>query len=429
MDYNPLEAAFQNATEIDGDEVADAEAARHGSERLVKSKNGQVLWCVATAIAIFEHHPDWKGFLRHDTFLKKDMLYRAIPGSDEDASSFPREITDADIVNTMVWCNRNGFASAKQQTILDAFHKIANENRTDQLAEMLDALKWDRVPRLSSMLVTYFGAEDCTFNLEVSRRWMISAVARALSPGCKADACLVLEGGQGGGKSSALRILAGDEFFGDALPDLANKDAPLYLRGKWIVELSELASLNKSSFEQTKAFVSRQEEQYRPPYGRLEVTEPRRCVFAGTTNRDDYLRDPTGNRRFWPVATGVIDLEGLQRDRDQLWAEAVRAYTTGEPWWLTGKAAELASEAQSERGEDDPWIAIISAYCDGKEMVSCKSILDEALAIPQQQMTQRDSKRVAALLLKINYRRDGKFTSGDKKGQVRFVRSLPNKRK
>ncbi|MGR3609001.1 MAG: VapE domain-containing protein [Sulfitobacter sp.] len=267
------------------------------------------------------------------------------------------------------------------------------------------------------------GAEDNRYNAEVGRRWMISAVARALLPGCKADSCLVLEGGQGSGKSSVLRELAGEEYFGDSLPDISSKDSKQFLRGKWIIELAELATLNRSTFEAIKAFISRQVEQYRPSYGRKDITEPRRCVFAGTTNRDDYLRDTTGNRRFWPVRTGAIDLDAVRKDREQLWAEAVHAFQSSEEWWLTSEFAEIAALEQSERGEDDPWMVSIVQYCEGEEAVACKTILAEAIGIPSERMSQRETRRVASILRSLGYRRDGQFTSGAAKGAARFVKA------
>lgn len=301
---------------------------------------------------------------------------------------------------------------------------MAGANSIDPLNDWLQNLEWDGQLRLNSWLTTYLGVEESEYAVEVGRRWMISAVARALSPGCKVDSCLVLEGDQGGGKSSVLRELAGAEFFGDALPDISNKDSKQFLQGKWIIELSELATLNRSTFEAIKAFISRQVEQYRPAYGRKDITEPRRCVFAGTTNRDDYLRDATGNRRFWPVRTGSIDLDAVRRDRDQLWAEAVQAYLGDETWWLDQKFAEIAEQEQSERGEDDPWMVLIVEYCAGKEAVACKTILSEAIGILSDRMSQRETKRVAGLLRSLGYRRDGKFTSGSEKGAARYVRNV-----
>lgn len=388
---------------------------------VVCNEKGRPVWCPATAIALLENHPDWKGCLRHDSFLQSDMLYQPIPGSSEAETFEVREIKDTDIVQAQVWFNRNGFPDATRSTVADAFQTVAEANSIDPLKDWLLDLEWDGVPRLSLWLVNYLGVEESEYAKEVGRRWMISAVARALSPGCKADSCLVLEGDQGSGKSTVLRELAGAKFFGDALPDISNKDSKQFLRGKWIIEFSELATLNRSTFEAIKAFISRQVEQYRPAYGRKDITEPRRCVFAGTTNRDDYLRDSTGNRRFWPVRTGIIDLDAVRRVRDQLWAEAVNAYQSGEHWWLDAKVAEIAVLEQSERGEDDPWTVLIIEYCAGKEAVACKTILTEAIGFSSERMSQRETKRVAGILRSLGYRRDGQFTSGSEKGAARYV--------
>lgn len=247
-------------------------------------------------------------------------------------------------------------------------------------------------------------------------------MARALTPGEKVDAMLILEGGQGVGKSSALRVLTGESWFGDALPDMGSKDAATYLRGKWIVEIAELTAVRRADLEQVKAFLTRQEERYRPPYGRTEVFEPRRCVFAGTTNSSDYLRDETGNRRFWPVRVGTIDLDAIEDNRDQLWAEAVVAYQSGENWWLEGEAENQSVIAQSERQEDDAWVSIVSDFAAGKSEVACRQVLNEALIILPADMARAHTQRVSKILVQLGFLRDGKFKGGEYKGCVKFVK-------
>ena len=160
---------------------------------------------------------------------------------------------------------------------------------------------------------------------------------------------------QGAGKSSAARILAGVEYFSDNLPTMGTKDASDHVRGKWIIEVGELSVMQKSEIESTKAFISRQEERFRPAYKRKEITYKRRFVFIGKTNQGSYLRDKTGNRRFWSVRVGTIDLVALKHDRDQLWAKAIYRYRNGEKWYLTEEEGKLAAEVQQDRVSEDIW--------------------------------------------------------------------------
>jgi predicted P-loop ATPase len=170
-------------------------------------------------------------------------------------------------------------------------------------------------------------------------------------PGCKNDCALILEGPQGLKKSTALRVL-GEPWFTDDIADIGSKDAQLQIRGAWIIEWSDLDAMSRVDISKVKAFMSRAIDRFRPPYGHRLVELPRESVFAGTTNSDSYLRDVTGARRFWPVRCGVIDIDSLKQDRDQLWAEAVVRFRDGASWWLEKQfLVEAAEMEQAERYE------------------------------------------------------------------------------
>ena len=241
----------------------------------------------------------------------------------------------------------------------------------------------------------------------VGPKWLIAAAARIYRPGCKVDHVLVFEGPQGVGKSTCLRILAGDEWFADEISDLGTKDSAQDLRGKWVVELAEVAALKRATLERMKAFISRNVDHYRPSYGRRSMDFPRQCVFAGTTNADAYLADETGNRRFWPVKVTGLRLEELVRDRDQLWAEAVVRFKAGEAWWLDREIEAFAAEEQEQRRQGDPWEEPILEWLgrQTKTEHTVAEILSGALRREVGDWTQADLNRVARCLRANGYER------------------------
>ncbi len=234
---------------------------------------------------------------------------------------------------------------------------VARLKSYSPVADYLSTLTWDGVPRLDNWMISYLGAseDDPDYLRAVGPRILISAVARAHTPGCQADSMLILEGEQGTGKSSAVRILAG-QWFDDTELDLTNlKDSGMQLRNVWLYEWGELAGLRRNEIARVKSWVSKRDDRFRAPYAPEVESQPRHCVFIGTCNpAGDYLADTTGNRRFWPVLCGAIDLKGLARDRDQLWAEAQARYQAGSEWHLTDGLVRLARTAQENRETEDP---------------------------------------------------------------------------
>jgi putative DNA primase/helicase len=279
--------------------------------------------------------------------------------------SGPRLWEDADSVAVQMFLQRSCLPKIGRVRIDAAlrFHAM-KFGSYHPIRRYLDELQWDGKLRLDTLAVDYWGAstsvQPAAYLTAVAPAWLISAVARVYDPGCQADHVIILEGDQGIKKSSALRILVGDQYFSDSLPsDLGHKDARDHLRGKWVIELSELAQCGRSEVETIKAFITRRVEQYRPAYGRHEVSIPRQCVFAGTTNRSEYLVDQTGNRRFWPIKCGTIELAALERDRDQIWAEVARRYRDGHPWHLKSSVEAFAHAETTKRAASEPWLPLV----------------------------------------------------------------------
>lgn len=257
-----------------------------------------------------------------------------------------------EVLDTVVagWLQRNCKFYGGASLIRAAILQVAHESPYDPIAEYLGELAWDGEPRLDAFLERYLGvAGNLVYARAVSRRWLISLVARGLQPGCKVDTVLVLEGPQGARKSSALEALVSPAYFLDTSLELGSKDTMQAIAGAWLVELGELASFRRAEAERVKQFLTSKADKFRPPYGHVTVESPRRCVFVGTTNEDDYLQDQTGNRRYLPVRVGAIDVPGISRDRDLILAEAVAAFRSGERWWLLDEEVELAAEETEGR--------------------------------------------------------------------------------
>lgn len=260
--------------------------------------------------------------------------------------------TDTATTGLMAYLQAQRYVIRGRGMVEAAVAMVARDRPIHPVRTFLDGCRavWDGTPRLHMLFEAHFGAEgDERYLAAVWRAFLISAVARIYAPGCKVDTVPVLEAVQGAGKSRSLRVLA-DPWITESLPPLSDsKEAALALRGVWFAELAELAAMSRAEVEHVKAFLSRQVDDIREPYARHSTRTPRQCVMVGTTNAATYLRDHTGNRRFWPVRCGVIDLDALARDRMQLFGEAVHAYEAGEPWHLIGDVQRTAAQEQERR--------------------------------------------------------------------------------
>ena len=337
--------------------------------------------------------PDWEGVFAFDEFRQKVRIVAEGPID----GAIPRDWADTDDTRTAIWMQKNSI-NVTTDIVGKAVQSVSMCNTVHPIRDWLGSLRWDGVPRIDTWLSEYLGAKPSSFIGAMGSMWLISAVARVYDPGCKVDHMLVLEGPQGIGKSRALRILAGDDYFCDSMPDIHSKDASLQTFGAWVIEWAELDAMNRAEATAVKDFITRQFEELRLPYGKRTVKVPRQCVFAGTTNTDGYLKDETGNRRFWPVVCGQIDCNRLAEDRDQLWAEAVARYKGGERWWPEGAdlIADLAAE-QSARVEVDPWQSEIDSYVVARDSVRAEDIL-EHLRIEKQHWDRIKRLRVGRCL-------------------------------
>ncbi|WP_192847204.1 VapE domain-containing protein, partial [Aurantimonas manganoxydans] len=281
--------------------------------------------------------------LGYDLFRKRMTKTAPMPWDrhwhDRDA-----QWSDEDEIYLQAWFHRHELKPT-MEAVRNAAVISAHRNEFNPITDYLERVRWDGTERLDAMLERYFLASNTAFARLISPKFLIGMIARAYQPGCKRDEVLILEGAQGIGKSTALNVIAGDEYFSDSLPNMHDKDAAQHLQGLWIVEIAELASMGRSEVEDIKRFLGTRIDKYRPPYGVRPIESPRTAVFAATTNSDQYLKDDTGNRRFWPVrCAGPIDIHGLVRDRDQLFAEAVQRYRQSATWHLSGAEEAVAAQ-------------------------------------------------------------------------------------
>ena len=292
-------------------------------------KSGDVTPCLANAELILSHLKPWKGAIGYDEFAERTMFRRALPC--DPGGPVDGEWSDHLDAMTAIWLQRSWRVEFSPKTVLQAVEVVARKNRFHPVREALAALPaWDGTPRNGDWLSDYLGVRKTPYTELVGKFFMRGMIKRVMAPGCKFDYCLVLEGEQGLGKSTAARILAW-HWFADTDLDLSNKDALMALAGHWVYEISEMGSLMRAEEKKQKSFLSRQDDEYRPPYGRRMIKVPRQSVFIGTTNEEEYLKDPTGGRRFWPVlCESEFNLDGLRSNLEQMYAEALADFHAGE---------------------------------------------------------------------------------------------------
>ena len=391
--------------------LADIRAAQSLDAMLAKNDKGAPLNTVGNIIAVLRHDPALAGLMSYNEFTYESAILRAPPVPDDDAAPldgpYPRQWTDADVALLFAYVQRRWISRATEGALRSAMAAEGAMRGFHPVREWLATLIWDGIGRLDSWLTAAFGVEKSDYHTDVGAKTLIAAVRRVRQPGCKFDFMVILEGGQGIGKSTALVILFTDKWFSDSLiHDLSNKDAAIGLCGVWCVEMSEIGQMARSADEAIKAFVARRVDKYRPPFGRSDVTRPRQCVLIGTTNRTDYLRDDSGNRRYWPVACLSVDLVWLAANREQLWAEAATREAAGESIWLDdGETQQAAESEQDGRLEPDSWEDVIVPKLEYRTTILMSEILTDILKIPVAQQDRRQELRVGRILRKQKWER------------------------
>lgn len=334
-------------------------------KQLTVSAKGTIESTIDNVFTILLHDPDLRGRYYYDDFKERPIVSGDLPWIKRDRrQSFVWNDTD-DAGLRMFLEKRYQLTDALK--IRDAVDVAMLECRKHPVREYLENLVWDGTERADTIFVKYLGAEDTPYTRAVTRKSLIGAVARIFEPGCKHDHVLVLVGPQGCRKSTTLAKL-GKNWFSDSLYTMNGKDAYELLQGSWIIELGEMAAARKSEVEAIKMFIAKQTDSFRAAYARRLQDHPRQCVFFGSTNDAEFLHDQTGARRFWPVEVtneGRVLADALTDEIvDQIWAEAVVYYRTGEKWYLDDEIEDRAREVQELHTEHDDLIGLIEQFID-----------------------------------------------------------------
>jgi len=359
---------------------------------------------LANALIALRHAPEWQGVLGYDEFALVTMQLKPPPWLKHENNWTPRQWTDRDDALTADWLQHQDIG-VTVNVAATAAETVAKDHSFHPIKSYLESLVWDGVERIPNFAARYLSAEDTPYYRAVSRCLFIAAVARIMRPGCKADYVPILEGAQDKGKSTAIELLF-TPWFSDDLAELGTKDAAMQVRVAWGIEIAELASMTRGEIERVKAFITRKVDRFRPSYGRRVIEVPRQSIFIGSTNSDAHLKDETGGRRFWPIRCGGnIDLKAIERDRGQLWAEAVVQFNAGTPWWITDtEIVGLVRDEQAARYVDDPWREPIAQFLRSQADVSIGEVLSNLL-IERGRWTQADQNRAARCLKVLGWER------------------------
>lgn len=392
------------------------------------TEKGEPIGNVANAMVAMREDTRLRDAFAYDEMLRAVIAVAPLPGDEPAMEHEHRPVRDTDVSSVQEYLQLAGLPRLGKDTTHQAVDLRAVECAFHPVRDYLTGLRWDGKKRLDNWLSTYLGTEATPYTVAIGRMFMVAMAARVFDPGCKADYVMVLVGPQGTQKSTVCEVLGG-VWFSDNLPDIrsAGKDVAQHLNGKWLIEIAEMSSLDKAESAALKAFVTRTVERYRPSFGRKEVIEPRQCLFIGTTNKEAFLRDETGGRRFWPVTVGMIDIYALKRDRDQLFAEAVHTYRKKVQWWPDADfEREHIAPEQESRFDADAWEQAIAKWVDELEPepdavtgereprngVTILDIAQHGLHMETPRLGTADQRRIAAILEHLGWTRGERTMAG-----------------
>ena len=334
--------------------------------KLKYTEKGVIAQTIDNAVIILSYDPEYAGSLAVNEMEHNIVAVANLPWK---KTREPRQWVDSDDA-ALRHRMEQVYSLTGRDRIYDAVNIVAQRNSFHPVREYLDSCIWDGIPRVETLLVDYLGAEDSPYTRAVTRKTLVAAVARIYNPGCKFDYMLTLRGRQGIGKSALIAKLGG-KWFSDSFTTLSGKDAYEQVLGVWLVEVGELAGMRKAEAETIKLYISKQSDRFRPAYGRRIEEFPRQCVFIGTTNETQFLRDTTGNRRFWVVDTPNKPSKDMWEDLTPevvklIWGEAVEIYKAGEPLYLSKELEAVARATQETYEEENPRAGLVAEYLDRK---------------------------------------------------------------
>lgn len=378
------------------------------------TEKGGIAQTIDNIVIILEHDPSLVGRVAYNEMSHSVVLISGTPWHEVKGEA---QWTDTDDANLRYYLERTYGISGKDK-IFDAVNVVANKHRYHPVRDYLDSCDWDGVPRVDELLIKYLGADDTPYTRAVTRKTLAGAVARIYNPGVKFDYMLVLRSAQQGiGKTSLVKLL-GRDWYSDSFSTVQGKEAYEQLHGVWIMEVGELAGMRKAEAESIKLFISKQVDRFRPAYGRRTEEFKRQCIFIGTTNETQFLRDTTGNRRFWVVEAKNTEMSPDFGELDddllkQIWGEAIQIWRKGEKLYLPHALEEEARRIQSNYEVEDPRTGLIEAYLnrllpeDWEDMdeYSRKTWLDSD-AVGTVERTIVSGAEIANEALGINFKKD-----------------------